>query len=56
MRNIKIIGAGSIGNHLAHACRQMNWNVNMFDSDNKALKRTKENINYETNYKYSNIN
>ena len=49
MRNIKIIGAGSIGNHLAHACRQMNWNVNMFDSDNKALKRTKENI-YPSRY------
>ena len=44
MRNVKIIGAGSIGNHLAHACRQKNWQVAIFDCDNEALRRTKEDI------------
>ena len=41
MRTIKIIGAGSIGNHLANACRHMGWEVDMYDIDPDALKRTK---------------
>ncbi len=44
MRNIKIIGAGSIGNHLAHACRHKNWQVDLYDCDNKALDRTRNMI------------
>lgn len=39
--NIKIIGAGSIGNHLAHACRHLGWNVTICDIDDEALSRTK---------------
>ncbi len=44
MTNVKIIGAGSIGNHLANAARSKNWNVIMCDIDTAALKRTKEEI------------
>lgn len=40
MRNVKIYGAGSIGNHLAHACRTKGWNVVICDVDGEALKRT----------------
>ena len=41
---IKIFGAGSIGNHLAHACRWNNWEVTICDSDAQALERTKTSI------------
>lgn len=41
---VKILGAGSIGNHLAYACRQLDWNVTLCDIDSKALKRTREEI------------
>lgn len=41
MRKIKIIGAGSIANHLAHACRHKNWQVDPYDLDDNALERTK---------------
>ena len=44
MHKVLIIGAGSIGNHLAYACRQKNRNINIFDVDESALKRTKEMI------------
>ena len=47
--NVKIIGAGSIGNHLAHACRRMNWNVSIFDIDPQALDRT-QNLIYPSRY------
>jgi len=40
----KIIGAGSIGNHLAQACRRMGWEVSVIDNDPAALKRMRENI------------
>ncbi len=40
----KIIGAGSIGNHLAQACRRADWQVVMVDADPEALKRTKESV------------
>jgi predicted dehydrogenase len=46
---IKIIGAGSIGNHLAHASRQLGWAVDMVDVDPAALERTQANI-YPTRY------
>jgi predicted dehydrogenase len=41
---IKIIGAGSIGNHLAQASRRMGWDVVIVDSDTKALERTRTDI------------
>ncbi|MEN8688314.1 MAG: Gfo/Idh/MocA family oxidoreductase [Desulfuromonadales bacterium] len=44
MYNVKILGAGSIGNHLAHASRRMGWDVTMCDLDPAALQRTKKEI------------
>ncbi|MBU1179233.1 Gfo/Idh/MocA family oxidoreductase [Patescibacteria group bacterium] len=44
MRKVKIYGAGSIGNHLAQACRRIGWDVCMVDPDAKALERTKKEI------------
>ena len=41
---VKIIGAGSIGNHLAFASRQMGWSVDIYDIDHDALLRTKDQI------------
>src|SRR5689334_14799438 len=41
MPSIKIIGAGSAGNHIAHACRLKGWDVTLTDTDSKALERTK---------------
>lgn len=41
---VKILGAGSIGNHLAHASRKMGWFVDIYDIDTNALVRTKEEI------------
>ena len=49
MFKVLIIGAGSIGNHLAFACRQKNWDVTMMDIDQKALDRTREMI-YPSRY------
>ena len=40
--NVKIFGAGSIGNHLAYACRGMDWDVTICDPDSSALDRTKK--------------
>lgn len=42
--NVKIYGAGSIGNHLAHACRNKGWNVLICDRDQDALRRTQSEI------------
>lgn len=47
--NVKIYGAGSIGNHLAHGCRQKGWNVLMCDADAEALARTQHDI-YPSRY------
>jgi len=44
MKNVHIYGAGSIGNHLAHACRNKGWNVTIADPNSEALRRTKEDI------------
>ncbi len=54
---VKIFGAGSIGNHLAYACRSQNLDVTIFDIDDNALKRTKEEI-YPARYGFwdNNIN
>ncbi len=40
----KIIGAGSIGNHMAHAARHMGWEVTLCDRDPAALARTRTEI------------
>jgi predicted dehydrogenase len=44
MPHIKIIGAGSIGNHLAHAARSHGWQVTLTDIDPAALQRARESI------------
>lgn len=41
---VKIIGAGSIGNHLAYGCRRQGWEVVLCDSDSAALQRTRDEI------------
>ncbi len=41
MYRVKIFGAGSIGNHLAHASRCLGWHVVLCDIDAAALERTK---------------
>lgn len=41
MYTVKILGAGSIGNHIAHAARHLGWNVILCDNDATALQRTK---------------
>ena len=48
-RNVKIYGAGSIGNHLAHACRKVGMSVDMVDLDPLALVRTRDEI-YPSRY------
>ena len=49
MFNVIIYGAGSIGNHLAYACRNKGWNVLICDIDQQALERTKNDI-YPSRY------
>jgi len=44
MYRIKIIGAGSIGNHIANAARSRDWQVTLTDNDPAALARAKESI------------
>jgi predicted dehydrogenase len=44
MIKVKIYGAGSIGNHLAHASRSLGWDVYLCDIDDAALERTKKQI------------
>lgn len=46
---LKILGAGSIGNHLSHAARTLGWSVDLVDIDPDALRRTREEI-YPTRY------
>jgi predicted dehydrogenase len=41
---VKVIGAGSIGNHLSHASRSLGWSVDLCDVDPAALTRTREMI------------
>lgn len=41
---IKILGAGSIGNHLSNASRTMGWAVDLVDVDPAALERTRSQI------------
>ena len=49
MMKVKILGAGSIGNHLANAA-SLDWEVHLCDISNDALKRTK-NLIYRGRYK-----
>lgn len=49
MKRIKIFGAGSIGNHLAHAARNLNYEVVVCDVDEAALNRMKTEI-YPSRY------
>ena len=44
MYRIRIIGAGSIGNHIAHAARSHGWAVTLTDNDPAALERTRTSI------------
>ena len=46
---VKIFGAGSIGNHLAHASRELGWEVVVCDVDQAALIRMQEEI-YPSRY------
>ena len=41
---VKIIGAGSIGNHLTQASRQLGWEIAVVDADQEALARMKTDI------------
>jgi len=43
-RTVKIVGAGSIGNHLSHAFRERGHAVTLCDRDPEALRRTREEI------------
>ncbi len=49
MFSIKIIGAGSIGNHLANAARSHGWAVTLTDNDAAALERARTSI-YPSRY------
>lgn len=49
MLRVKIFGAGSIGNHLAHASRQMGWDVTVCDVSGEALERMRDQI-YPSRY------
>jgi predicted dehydrogenase len=40
----KIVGAGSIGNHLSHAARRLGWSVDLIDRDPRALLRSQAEI------------
>ncbi|MBC8036549.1 MAG: Gfo/Idh/MocA family oxidoreductase, partial [Rhizobiales bacterium] len=44
MHSIRIIGAGSIGNHLANAARSFGWQVILTDNDPAALERARTSI------------
>jgi predicted dehydrogenase len=44
MYRVKIYGAGSVGNHLAHAARHLGWDVTVCDVSDAALDRMKNDI------------
>ncbi len=44
MISVAIIGAGSIGCHLAFSCRKNGWNVTVFDTSEVALERLKSEL------------
>jgi predicted dehydrogenase len=44
MNRVKVIGAGSIGNHLTNAARRLGWQVDLCDIDQAALERARDSI------------
>jgi predicted dehydrogenase len=44
LKQIKIIGSGSIGTHHAHAARQLGWDVTVVDVDRRALDRMRTSL------------
>lgn len=46
---LKVLGAGSIGNHLSHAARRLGWSVDLVDIDPAALHRARDEI-YPSRY------
>jgi len=46
---VKVLGAGSIGNHLSHAARTLGWRVDLCDISQSALERTRTQI-YPSRY------
>jgi predicted dehydrogenase len=46
---VKVLGAGSIGNHLSNASRTLGWSVDLVDTDAAALERTRNQI-YPSRY------
>jgi predicted dehydrogenase len=46
---VKVVGAGSIGNHMSHAARTLGWSVDLCDVDHAALERTRTQI-YPSRY------
>ncbi len=44
MTRVKVIGAGSIGNHLSNASRRLGWDLDICALDPKALERTRADI------------
>lgn len=44
MKSVKVIGAGSIGNHLSNAARRLGWRVDLCDADPRALERARGQI------------
>ena len=49
MKKVLIFGSGSIGNHMAFACRKIGLEVYITDASKKALKRMKDKI-YPSRY------
>lgn len=44
MKNITVIGSGTMGNGIAHTFAQFGYQVNMVDIDSKALANGMDNI------------
>ncbi len=42
--HVKVVGAGSIGNHLAQASRRAGWQVTVTDVDEAALRRMRDDL------------
>lgn len=49
VKTVKIVGAGSIGTHHAHAARQLGWSVTVTDVSQAALERMKREL-YPSRY------
>jgi predicted dehydrogenase len=49
IKSVKVLGAGSIGNHMSHAARSLGWAVDLCDISEAALERAKTSI-YPSRY------